>query len=197
MLTNDEINHLEQVIDFWFNRLTSEDWFTQSHKVDQEIITLFSAPYNLFKARNLDQMDLSSDHILAAIILFDQMPRNMFRNHAQSFATDDLALSLAKMALAGGHDLGMTDIQKSFIYLPLEHSENLKDQELCVSLFQQRTDLALQVDYAIRHRDIIQQFDRFPHRNAILGRVSTADEKKYLAEGGETFGTSKGSESHD
>lgn len=197
MLSDDEINHLERVIDFWFNHLTPEDWFTQSHKVDQEIITLFSEPYNHFKVRALDQIDLSGDPILAAIILFDQMPRNMFRNSAQSFATDDLALSLCKTALAAGHDLSMTDIQKSFIYMPLEHSENLKDQELCISLFQQRTDLALQVDYAIQHCDIIQKFGRFPHRNIILGRTSTPDETDYLANGGETFSTSKGSENHD
>ncbi len=189
MLTSEENDQLEQVINYWFNHLKPENWFVQSDQLDQEISDKFSASYNYFKNHDLDSLDLTGDQILAAIILFDQMPRNMFRDSAQAFATDALALSLCKMALAAGLDLKMTDIRKSFTYIPLEHSEEIKDQELCVSLFQQRTNLAEQVDYAIRHHAIISKFGRFPHRNAILGRISTPEEEEYLTAGGETFGS--------
>ena len=192
MLTSKENIQLEQVTNFWFNHLKPENWFVQSDDVDQEIRDKFSESYLYFKKRDLDSQELSGDQILAAIILFDQMPRNMFRESAQAFETDALALSLCKMALVSGFDLEMTDIKKSFTYIPLEHSEDMKDQDLCVSLFEQRTDLAEQVDYAGRHHSIISKFGRFPHRNAILGRTSTPEEEKFLASGGETFGTPKG-----
>ncbi len=192
MLTSDEKDQLKQVINFWFNHLKPDDWFTQSDHIDQEIRNKFSDSYNYFKDRDLDSQEITGDQILSAIILFDQMPRNMFRNSAQAFATDALALSLCKMALAGGFDLNMTDIKKAFTYIPLEHSEDMKDQDLCVSLFQQRTELDLQIDYAVRHHAIIRKFGRFPHRNAVLGRLSTPEEKEYLSTGGETFGTTEG-----
>ncbi|MCK5425370.1 MAG: DUF924 domain-containing protein [Emcibacter sp.] len=187
MITSEENDQLIQVSDFWFDHLKPQDWFVQSDQVDQEIINKFSDQYFYFKDRDLDNMDLSGEQILAAIILFDQMPRNMFRDSAQAFETDALALSLCTMALARGLDLKMSDIKKSFTYIPLEHSEGIKDQELCVSLFEQRTELADHIDYAVRHHAIIQKFGRFPHRNAVLGRTSTPEEDEYLITGGETF----------
>lgn len=193
MLDHNENGLLEQIADYWFNHLTPENWFVQSDQLDQEIRDRFSDSYIYFKGHALASLDLSGDQILAAIILFDQMPRNMFRGRAQAFETDALALSLCKMALAGGRDLIMTDIKKSFLYMPLEHSEDRKDQELCVSLFQQRTALAEQVDYAVRHQDIICRFGRFPHRNIVLGRLSTPEEVAFLKTGGNTFGTEQGS----
>jgi len=192
MLTQDEKKFLSQVISYWFDHLKPEDWFTPSHDIDQEIRERFFPIYDHFKSRNLTEMTLSRDEILAAIILFDQMPRNMFRDQAEAFATDHLALSLCFMALANGHDLALTDIRKSFTYMPLEHSEDRNDQELSVSLFQQRTKLDLQIDYAVRHLDIIHRFGRFPHRNRALGRASTAEEEDFLAAGGDHFGTKEG-----
>ena len=187
MLTEDDSHRLEQVIDFWFNHLKPENWFVQSDQIDQDIRDGFSKDYDYFKSRSLDNLELSGEQILAAIILFDQMPRHMFRNSAQAFETDGLTRSLCRMALAGGLDLKMIDIKKYFLYLPLEHSEDIKDQELCVSLFEQRTELAEQTDYAVRHYDIINLFGRFPHRNAVLGRSSTPEEVAYLTDGGDSF----------
>jgi len=195
MLTKDETIQLAQITRFWFDHLTPEDWFVQADPVDQQIRDQFSHSYHHFKTRNLTDLDLTGDQILAAIILFDQMPRNMFRDSAKAFATDDLALSLCFMALANQHDLSMTDIRKTFLYLPLEHSEDLNNQALSVSLFQQRTKLAPQIDYAVRHEVIIRRFGRFPHRNSILGRTSTPEEIDYLANGGESFGGHKEPES--
>lgn len=187
MLTADDNKKLRDVTDYWFHQLTPVDWFRQSDDVDQNIRDKFLTTYDDFKAKDLSEMDLTGEQILAAILLFDQMPRNMFRDSAQAFATDDLALSLCQMALANRHDLEMTDIEKSFTYLPLEHSESLKDQELCVSLFQQRTKLEEQIDYAVRHYNVIKRFDRFPHRNDVLGRSSTAEEVEFLSSGGDNF----------
>ncbi|PCJ33409.1 MAG: hypothetical protein COA93_07805 [Alphaproteobacteria bacterium] len=192
MLTKDEKKYLTQVTEHWFDHLKPEDWFAQSDQIDQGIIDAFSHIYDHFKSKNLIELDLSGDEILAAIILFDQMPRNIFRGHAKAYETDALALSLCFMALANKYDLDMTDIQKSFVYMPLEHSEDMNDQELSVSLFKQRTKLDDQIDYAVRHLTIISKFGRFPHRNKALGRVSTAQEEEFLASGGDNFGTKEG-----
>lgn len=191
MLTENDKTHLEQINDYWFHRLTPDQWFAPSDRLDQEITDRFLAPYQRFKDMDLSDPGLSGPQLLAAILLFDQMPRNMFRNSARAFESDPLARALCYQALAQKHDLAMDDKRKSFIYMPLEHSENLQDQELCVSLFQQRTQLDEQIDYAVRHHAIIKKFGRFPHRNKLLGRVSTAEEQAFLAGGGDTFGVEK------
>ncbi|VAX07916.1 FIG027190: Putative transmembrane protein [hydrothermal vent metagenome] len=192
MLTKDEKTYLTQVTEHWFDHLKPENWFVQSDQIDQDITDAFSPIYDHFRNIDLIEADLSGDEILAAIILFDQMPRNMFRGDAKAFETDALALSLCFKALANKFDLDMTDIQKSFAYMPLEHSENMNDQELSVSLFKQRTKLDEQIDYAVRHLAIISKFGRFPHRNKALGRVSTAQEEKFLSSGGDNFGAKEG-----
>lgn len=192
MLTKDEKKYLTQVTEYWFDHLKPEDWFAQSDQIDQEITEAFSPVYEYFKGKDLIEPDLSGHEILAAIILFDQMPRNMFRGQAKAFETDPLALSLCFKALANKLDLDMTDIHKSFIYMPLEHSENMNDQELSVSLFKQRTKLDEQTDYAVRHLAIISRFGRFPHRNEALGRVSTPQEEEFLASGVDNFGAKEG-----
>lgn len=187
MLTNLEKTELDQIIDYWFNHLKPEQWFRAADEVDGEIRDRFSKAHRLLAHKNLPDLNLTGQQTLAAIILFDQMSRNMFRNSAKAYETDPLARSLCFMALANKYDLDMRDLKKSFIYIPLMHSEDLNDQELSVSLLQQRTKLAIQVDYAVRHHDIIQKFGRFPHRNKHLGRVSTPEEEKFLTSGGESF----------
>ncbi len=188
MLTENDKNDLERINDYWFHRLTPGQWFAPSDQLDREITDRFLAPYQRLKDMNLPDLELSGRQILAAILLFDQMPRNMFRHSARAFETDPLARALCYQALARKHDLDMNDMWKTFLYMPLEHSENLQDQELCVSLFQQRTQLDEQIDYAVRHHAIIEKFGRFPHRNKVLGRASTAGEQAFLAGGGDTFG---------
>jgi len=117
---------------------------------------------------------------LAMIILLDQLPLNMYRNHPDSFKTESLAIQFAKQSVHQGFDQQLNDQQKMFIYLPFMHSENMDDQNLSVALFQQ-AGLTLNLEFALHHRNIIQQFGRFPHRNNILGRQSTQAELDYLA----------------
>ena len=107
---------------------------------------------------------------LAAVILFDQLPRNMFRGHADQFMTDPLALAIARAAVDRGYDKDMTKDQKAFLYMPFEHSENLADQRRALALFTALGDDWL-LGFARKHHDIIERFGRFPHRNAILGRA--------------------------
>lgn len=128
---------------------------------------------------------------LALVLLLDQVPRNCFRDQPQAFATDSQALEIARVAVAQGFDQQVTPVQAWFFYLPLEHSENLADQEESVRLFRalslRHPASADTLDYAERHRAVIARFGRFPHRNAILGRPSTPSELTYLAEPGSGF----------
>ena len=122
--------------------------------------------------------------------MLDQFPRNMFRGSARAFATDSLALEAARHTLARGYDRGMLPVERMFAYLPFEHSEALEDQLRACQLtaplaaFPETDDV---YRYALRHRDIVQRFGRFPHRNAILGRASTPEETAFLREPGSGF----------
>ena len=107
---------------------------------------------------------------LAAVILFDQLPRNMFRGHADQFMTDPLALAIARAAVDRGYNQDMTKDEKAFLYMPFEHSENLADQRRALALFTALGNDWL-LGFARKHHDIIERFGRFPHRNAILGRA--------------------------
>lgn len=127
---------------------------------------------------------------LALIILLDQFPRNMFRGTPQAFATDPLALAVAQHTIAQGWDQQMLPVQRWFIYLPFEHSEDLACQQRSLELWQQlASDSESQsaIAYAQKHYDVIQQFGRFPHRNAILGRMSTPKEEAFLQRPGSAF----------
>jgi uncharacterized protein (DUF924 family) len=133
---------------------------------------------------------------LAAIIALDQFSRNVFRGHATSFAHDKLALGLTKEALMLGIDAELTEIERIFLYIPLEHSERMADQTLSVELYSKLAASARPsfkklcdstLDYAHKHRDVIQQFGRFPHRNELLKRSNTLEEAEYLAKPGSGF----------
>ena len=113
---------------------------------------------------------------LAAVILFDQFPRNMFRGHADQFSTDHIALAVAKNAIELDYDHDMTKDQRTFLYMPFQHSEDAKDQLQSLLLFTALGDEEL-LDFARKHHDVIERFGRFPHRNAILGRKPTAIER--------------------
>jgi uncharacterized protein (DUF924 family) len=115
------------------------------------------------------------DEALAAVLLFDQFPRNMFRDHADQFSTDPLALAIARGAVERGYDDGMTSHRRGFLYMPFEHSERLADQRQALLLFTALGDSEM-LDYAKKHHDVIARFGRFPHRNAVLGRKPTAIE---------------------
>jgi uncharacterized protein (DUF924 family) len=157
------------VLKFWFG-LESERWWKTDEKLDDKIrrrfLKLWADKRELPVASFLDH-PLTA---LAAVILFDQFPRNMFRGHAEQFATDHLALAIARAAVDRGFDDQLEHDERSFLYMPFQHSENFDDQKRSLILFTALGDDYL-LGYAKKHHDIIERFGRFPHRNAILGRA--------------------------
>lgn len=168
------------IITFWRDA-GYDKWFKKDEAFDAEIRRRFEGAHMAAAARNLDSWMETAEGALALLLLLDQFPRNMYRDTAHAFATDPLARSFARRAVAAGHDQAVEPAMRAFFHLPYEHSENLGDQEEGVRLM---ADDAEQVKWAILHRDIIQRFGRFPHRNAALGRDTTPDEQAFLDSGG-------------
>jgi uncharacterized protein (DUF924 family) len=170
---------VEDVLRFWFGEIGPEQWYAGGSELDDRIRQRFS---NLVsRLRNEVVVDEITDArtALAAIIVFDQFPRNIFRGTAEAFSTDDIAVRIARRALDNEFDSGMTNDEKSFLYMPFMHSEVLADQERCVDLFRALGNEE-GLKYAIDHRDIIARFGRFPHRNRALARDSTPAEREFL-----------------
>ncbi|MGF1649106.1 MAG: DUF924 family protein [Hyphomicrobiaceae bacterium] len=168
------------VLAFWFGSLAPKDWFAVSEDVDRGITERFSDLYAWAASRSPALLAQDAPTVRAAIIVLDQFPRNMFRGSARAFATDALALELARTAVARDFDRGLTVDEAVFVYIPFEHSEDLADQERAVRLISGLGDKTY-TDYALRHRDVIKRFGRFPHRNAVLGRTTTPVEAEFLA----------------
>jgi len=162
------------VLKFWFG-LDSKQWWKADpaldHRIKQSFLKLWA------EKRQLPADSFLTDPLtaLAGVILFDQLPRNMFRGHADQFATDHLALAVAKEAISNGFDEELQKDERKFLYMPFQHSENLDDQNRSLLLFSEIGDDE-QIEYAKKHRDIIERFGRFPHRNAVLGRAPRPDE---------------------
>ena len=162
------------VLKFWFG-LQPDQWWNGGpdldHRIKQNFLKLW------FEKRQLPVDAFLTDPLtaLAAVLLFDQFPRNIFRGHADAYSTDHLALAIAKGAVAKGFDKELDKVERKFLYMPFQHSENLDDQNEAVLLFTEIADDE-QIKYAKHHREIIERFGRFPHRNAILGRASRPDE---------------------
>ncbi|MGH6865121.1 MAG: DUF924 family protein [Methyloceanibacter sp.] len=177
---------IDEVVRFWFEELKPKDWFQPDGGVDGEIEVRFHPLYDELAAGVPESWLARPDGFLAAIIVLDQFPRNMFRGQSRAFATDEAGLALAKRAVDEGIDARLPPKQRPFIYLPFQHSEEASDQEKSVQLF---TALGnpLNLDYALRHEVIIERFGRFPHRNAILGRTSTEEETAFLQQQGSSF----------
>lgn len=182
-----------QILDFWFGAPDSggygkprETWFKADDAFDADIKQRFEGPLEAAAAGTHDGFAVTPEGALALTILLDQFPRNIYRGTARAFAFDPKALALARQALAAGYDQAVAPFQRTFLYLPFEHSESLADQERSVALFEALGD-ENSLDYAVRHRDIIVRFGRFPHRNAILGRESTAEELIFLEQPGSSF----------
>lgn len=171
-----------EVRDFWFDA-GPKKWFSRDDAFDRTIVERFLPTYEAAAAGKLAGWEATPEDALALLILLDQFPRNMFRGSARSFATDGKALAIANEALAHGFDQELELPQRNFLYLPLMHSENLADQERCVALTRQYSDDNT-VKYAELHADIIRRFGRFPHRNSLLGRATTAAEQVFLDAGG-------------
>jgi len=162
------------VLGFWFSR-DPVQWWKPDEALDAEIRERFCELWREQRRRLPDDFLEAADHALAAVILFDQFPRNMFRGHADQFATDPLALAVAKGAVERGFDDGMAAERRGFLYMPFQHSEELADQRRSLLLFAALGEPE-QLHYARLHHDVIARFGRFPHRNACLGRKPRAEE---------------------
>ena len=184
----DDKSTAADVLLFWFGPgaergKAHKRWFVKNDAFDREIRERFLSLYEDAAAGRLARLKESPADCLALILVLDQLPRNMFRGTARAFATDPLALEAAGHAVARGFDRGLLPVERLFVYLPFEHSESLADQERSCELtkpldvYPETNDV---YRYALLHRDIIRRFGRFPHRNAILGRQSTAAELEFL-----------------
>jgi len=165
---------VQAVLSFWFGQ-PKERWWKADPDFDAEIRKRFESLWEEQRENVPEHFLGSAEEALAAVILFDQFPRNMFRGHADQFSTDPLALAVAKGAVERGFDDGMTSDRRGFLYMPFEHSEDLRDQVRSLLLFTALGDDYM-LGYARKHHDAIQRFGRFPHRNIILGRKPTAIE---------------------
>ena len=175
-----------KVLDFWFSELPREAWFRKDANIDRTIRDRFLALYETLAARTPDDLTASAEMALAAVIVLDQFPRNIFRDSAMAFATDGLALAIAKNTIAHGLDQQLARERRIFLYLPFEHSEELADQLRCIELTAALGDEEY-TRYARLHHDVVARFGRFPHRNALLGRASTAEEEAFLQQPGSRF----------
>ena len=183
---------IDRVLDFWFGRegdadwgAMREDWFAKSERFDRRCREVGLAPYERAVRGEFDRRDGDARGALALVILLDQLPRNMFRGAPRMYATDVKARAVAETIDRRGFKAGYTDVQKLFADLPFEHSENVADQERHVRFVEERyrgpqRDKCLEA--ARRHHEIVARFGRFPHRNDILGRTTTGEEREFLKE---------------
>tara|TARA_R110002110_G_scaffold376568_2_gene586810 strand:- start:319507 stop:320061 length:555 start_codon:yes stop_codon:yes gene_type:complete len=179
----------DEVLDFWFNETDRQNWFERSDDFDQIIRDRFSEAVETARGGGFAEWHETARGCLAVIILIDQLSRNIYRDSPLAWSADDVSLTRTKQAIARAFDTELGIDERKFLYMPLMHSEVLADQEKCVELFRalvtDEDDVSL--DFAIRHRDIIARFGRFPHRNEILGRESTPEELKFLKEPDSSF----------
>ena len=173
------IKTAQDIHDFWFSDQMRSHWFKKSDQIDRRIIQLFGETYEAAHAGRLKHWLDGPEDALALAIVLDQFPRNMFRGSARSFESNDLALTVARQALADGHDQQLDPTRRQFLYLPFMHSEDLQDQERSVRLYEALGN-EHSLHFAREHRDIVARFGRFPHRNAVLGRENTPEEAEFL-----------------
>lgn len=195
---------LSHVLTFWFGELDSEgladaahsaNWWRKDAAFDADVRTRF---FPLWKElRREDRADGEPpERVLARVIVLDQFSRNMFRDSGEAFSSDAQALALAKSLTERGEERALRGHHRVFSYMPFMHSEALADQERCIALFtafhaesegRLRTELAQNIDFARRHRDIVARFGRFPHRNRVLERSTSAEEEAFLKQPGSSF----------
>lgn len=169
-----------ELVAFWTEAGRSR-WFTRDEAFDRAFRERFLALHERAAGGELDDAwGREPESALALVLLLDQFPRNSFRGSARAYATDERARRVADRALAAGHDERVPAALRFFFFLPFEHSESLEDQDRSVALHR----AVGMAEWAEQHRELIRRFGRFPHRNAVLGRESTEEEKAFLAAGG-------------
>jgi uncharacterized protein (DUF924 family) len=175
-----EMKTAQQLIDFWFSDATRPMWFNSTSAFDAELHDTYFETYQTALKGELDHWANSAGGALALVICLDQLPLNMLRGQAGSFAGEAASRRVAAAAIEQGFDQGLGNAQKAFMYIPYMHSETLADQDRALQLFEQ-AGLHDNLHWARHHRSIVERFGRFPHRNEILGRQSTAEELAWLA----------------
>lgn len=176
----------DKVIAFWFDTLGPDVWFIKDQAVDEQITSQFLSLYHALFDKKDQFVATTANDTLATIIVLDQFPRNMFRNSSRAFGSDDVALRLSDAAIAAELDHELSPRRCQFLYMPFQHSEDAAMQARSVALYE-KLGLENALDFARRHKDVIDRFGRFPHRNRVLGRASTDAELAYLAEPGSGF----------
>lgn len=171
-----------QVLAYW-NALGPAGWYKGGPQIDDEIRARFEPLWRRARAGQLTGWEATAEGALALVLVLDQFPRNIFRDQAESFATDSAALTVATRAISAGQDMAIAPPLRQFFYLPLMHAEDIQAQTHCVVLFDERMPGDNQ-RHARAHRDVIARFGRFPWRNAALGRHSTAEEIAFQQAGG-------------
>ena len=186
-----------EVLDFWFGREGDpeygqfrDEWFRKDSAFDAGITARFADLYEEAAAGDLDGWRDDAEGCLALVIVLDQFPRNMFRGDGRTHAADEKALEASKYAVEHALDRELPAFQRMFLYMPFMHSENAEDQRRSVELFERlagEPGAPDVVSYAVAHRDIVERFGRFPHRNEILGRETTQEEAVFLTTEGSSF----------
>lgn len=206
MSDNLHAEDIERILQFWFGQLDTDGfaaaeqkklWWSGDDDLDLEISHKFSSLVQMALSHNLESWEDTPQGRLASVILLDQFTRNIFRGTEQAFSGDTNALRICKDGLKVQADLELSAEQQVFFYMPLEHSEDIDDQELCIRLLQglekrvpetKKETIQGYIKFAIEHKEIIQQFGRFPHRNKALNRENTPEEEDYLAGHHKSFG---------
>ena len=176
----------QQVVDFWFEEIEPVLWWRKDDAFDALLVERFSETHTRACCCELFGWREQPEGRLAEIIVLDQFSRNMFRNSALAFAHDAMALALSQEAIASAADQALTPVQRSFLYMPFMHSESLQIHEIAVELYR-RNGIQNNLDFEFKHKKIIEKFGRYPHRNKVLGRQSTAEEIEFLNEDGSSF----------
>lgn len=167
-----------EVIEFWFETCSPEQWFTKDPAFDEQVRSRFLDTYQRVVSGETKGWRDTPEGRLAEIIVLDQFARNMFRDTPQAFEHDSLALTLAKEAVRVGDDQKLPPGQRHFLYMPYMHSESAQDHEEALKLFRSVGGEA--EEYEVKHKEIIDRFGRYPHRNKILGRASTSEEEEFM-----------------
>jgi uncharacterized protein (DUF924 family) len=165
------------IIDYWFSEKSKQFWFASTPSVDKEITSRYESVWEKAASGGLSSWGETADGSVALIIILDQFPLNMFRGKAKGFKTESMAVEVALNAIDNAFDEEMDNEKLLFLFMPLMHSENLDHQNLQVYLFEKYN---FNLEFSKHHRDLVKKFGRFPHRNEILGRMSTMEELDYL-----------------
>ena len=165
------------VLDYWFSEKSKQFWFASTPQVDNEIKIRFESVWEKAAEGEYSQWRKTADGSVALIVILDQLPLNMFRSDPKGFQTENMAVEVALNAINNGFDEELNDEKLLFLFMPLMHSENIDHQNLQVYLFDKYN---FNLEFSKHHRDLVKKFGRFPHRNEILGRMSTMEELDYL-----------------